>query len=375
MKQTRSLLILGFSISLLVSPGFATDTPPVGHVTRIGDVSTVQGMRSYLLVGYGLVVGLNRTGDSQQTLFSTQSVANALRKMGVQVSGNLIQTRNVAAVFVTAELPPFTRPGEKIDVNVASIGDAKSLQGGVLMMTPLDGPDGRVYAVAQGPVILGGFTAGLTRANSVQENHPTTARIPGGASVEQDTSIDLARMHTISLLLREPDFTTAEDAANAINQNLGKPLAMAIDSRRVDVDVTASGENVPRLMATIENIPIKVEEPARVVVNERTGTVVLGKEVTLGAASIMHGNLVVEITTTFQVSQPAPFSNGQTTVVPQTTVQASQSAARHVQLKEGATVEDLVNGLLAIGATPRDIGAILEALKVAGSLQAEVQVI
>src|SRR5215469_9950220 len=375
MKQTRSLLILGFSISLLVSPGFATDTPPVGHVTRIGDVSTVQGIRSNPLVGYGLVVGLNRTGDSQQTLFSTQSVANALRKMGVQVSGNLIQTRNVAAVFVTAELPPFTRPGEKIDVNVASIGDAKSLQGGVLMMTPLNGPDGRVYAVAQGPVILGGITAGLTRANSVQENHPTTARIPGGASVEQDTSIDLTRMHTISLLLREPDFTTAAEAANAINQNLGKPLAMAIDSRRVDVDVTASGENVPRLMATIENIPIKVEEPARVVVNERTGTVVLGKEVTLGAASIMHGNLVVEITTTFQVSQPAPFSNGQTTVVPQTTVQASQSAARHVQLKEGATVEDLVNGLLAIGATPRDIGAILEALKVAGSLQAEVQVI
>jgi flagellar P-ring protein FlgI len=375
MKQARSLLIVGFSISLLVSPGFATDTPPTGHVTRIGDVSTVEGIRSNPLVGYGLVVGLNRTGDSQQTLFSTQSVANALRKLGVQVSGNLIQTRNVAAVFVTAQLPPFTRPGEQIDVNVASIGDAKSLQGGVLMMTPLDGPDGRVYAVAQGPLILGGFTAGATRANSVQENHPTTGRIPGGANVEQDTSIDLARMHTLSILLREPDFTTAEDAANAINQNLGKPVAVAIDSRRVDVDVTASGENVPRLMATIENIPIKVEEPARVVVNERTGTVVLGKEVTLGAASIMHGNLVVEITTTFQVSQPAPFSSGQTTVVPQTTVQASQSAARHVQLKEGATVEDLVNGLLAIGATPRDIGAILEALKVAGSLQAEVEVI
>ncbi len=368
-----SLLILAFS--LLASPCLAKDSVPEGHATRIGDVATVEGIRNNPLVGYGLVVGLNRTGDSQQTLFSTQSVANALRKLGVQVSGSLIQTRNVASVFVTAELPPFTRPGEQIDVNVASIGDAKSLQGGVLMMTPLDGPDGRVYAVAQGPVILGGFTAGATRANSVQENHPTTARIPGGASVEQDTSIDLSRMHTISLLLREPDFTTAEDAANAINQNLGKPLATAIDSRRVDVNVTASGENVPRLMATIENIPIKVQEPARVVVNERTGTVVLGNDVTLGAASIMHGNLVVEITTTFQVSQPAPFSNGQTTVVPQTTVQASQAAARHVQLREGATVDELVNGLLAIGATPRDIAAILEALKVAGSLQAEVEVI
>ena len=375
MKKTRSLLILSISAWLLGTPSFAMGTTTDGHITRIGDVTTVEGIRNNSLVGYGLVVGLNRTGDSQQTLFSTQSVANALRKLGVQVSGNLIQTRNVASVFVTAELPPFTRPGEEIDVNVASIGDAKSLQGGVLMMTPLNGPDGRIYAVAQGPVILGGFTAGLTRANSVQENHPTTARIPGGASVEQDTSIDLSRMHTVSLLLREPDFTTAEGAANAINQNLGKPVAIAIDSRRIDVNVPASGQDVPKLMAMIEGISIKVQEPARVVVNERTGTVVLGKEVTLGAASIMHGNLVVEITTTFQVSQPGPLSNGQTTVVPQTTVQASQSAARHVQLREGATVEDLVNGLLAIGATPRDIGAILEALKVAGSLQAEVEVI
>lgn len=374
MKQTRSLLILGISMWLLSSLSLAKDTVPDGHTTRIGDVATVEGIRNNPLVGYGLVVGLNRTGDSQQTLFSTQSVANALRKLGVQVSGNLIQTRNVASVFVTAELPPFTRPGEQIDVNVASIGDAKSLQGGVLMMTPLDGPDGRVYAVAQGPVILGGFTAGA-RSNSVQENHPTTARIPGGANVEQDTSIDLSRMHTISLLLRDADFITAENAANAINQNLGKPIATAIDSRRVDVNVTASGENVPRLMATIENIPIQVQEPAKVVVNERTGTVVLGKQVTLGAASIMHGNLVVEITTVFQVSQPGPLSNGQTTVVPQTTVKASESAARRVELREGATVDELVNGLLAIGATPRDIAAILEALKVAGSLQAEVEVI
>ena len=373
--MSRWLLILGISISLLGRSSFAKDAVPDGHSTRIGDVTTVEGIRDNPLVGYGLVVGLNRTGDSQQTLFSTQSVANALRKLGVQVSGNLIQTRNVASVFVTAELPPFTRPGEQIDVNVASIGDAKSLQGGVLMMTPLNGPDGRVYAVAQGPLILGGFTAGNGHANSVQENHPTTARIPGGASVEQDTSIDLSRMHTLSLLLREPDFTTAEDAANAINQNIGKPIATAIDSRRVDVNVAATGESVPKLMATIENIPVKVQEPARVVVNERTGTVVLGKEVTLGAASVMHGNLVVQITTVFQVSQPGPLSNGQTVVVPQTTVQASESTARRVELREGATVDELVNGLLAIGATPRDIAAILEALKVAGSLQAEVEVI
>jgi flagellar P-ring protein FlgI len=374
MRQAYLFLIFGVSTLLLGNPAVAKEANAEGHTTRIGDVATVEGIRQNPLVGYGLVVGLNRTGDSQQTMFSTQSVASALRKMGVQVSGNLIQTRNVAAVFVTADLPPFTRPGETIDVNVASMGDAKSLQGGVLVMTPLDGPDGRVYAVAQGPVILGGYSAGA-RANSVQENHPTTARIPAGATVEQDTSIDLTHMRTVSLLLRDADFTTAEDAASAINQNIGKHIAHVVDSRRVDVDVASSGEDVPRLMASIENIPIKVQHKAKVVVNERTGTVVMGQDVTLGAASIMHGNLAIEITTVFEVSQPGSFSAGQTAVVPQTTVQANESAARRVELREGATVEELVNGLLAIGATPRDIGAILEALKSAGSLQAELEVI
>jgi flagellar P-ring protein precursor FlgI len=374
MKQTRSLLVFAVATLLVIGPTFAPGAPSEGRAIRIGDVATVEGIRQNPLVGYGIVVGLNRTGDSQQTLFSTQSVASALRKMGVQVSGTLIQTRNVASVFVTADLPPFARPGEQIDVNVASVGDAKSLQGGVLLMTPLSGPDGKVYAVAQGPVILGGYSAG-GRANSVQENHPTTARIPGGAVVEMDTSIDLSRMRTISLLLRDANFSTADDAASAINQSLGKPIATVIDSRRVDVNVSASGQDVPKLMASIENIPIKVQRPAKVVVNERTGTVVMGKDVTLGAASIMHGNLVVQITTVFQVSQPAPFSSGQTAVVPQTTVQATESAARRVELREGATVDELVNGLLAIGATSRDIAAILEALKSAGSLQAELEVI
>ncbi len=367
----RLLLALAF---VLAAGAPARVANSEGRATRIGDVTTVQGIRENPLVGYGLVVGLNRTGDSQQTLFSNQSVANALRKMGVQVSGNLIQTRNVAAVFVTANLPPFARPGQKIDVNVASTGDAKSLEGGVPVMTPLSGPDGRVYALAQGPVILGGFSAGA-HSNSVLQNHPTTATIPGGGVVEQDTAVDLNRMRTISLLLREPDFTTAENTAAAINQALGKSIATVVDSRRVDVDAATSGENVPRLISKIQNMTVNVQEPARVVVNERTGTVVMGKGVTLGAASIMHGNLVVQITTVFQVSQPAPGSDGQTTVVPQTSVQANESAARRVELREGATVDELVNGLLAIGATPRDIAAILEALRTAGSLQADVEVI
>ena len=374
----RMALFLSIAIVTLFLCGKPVSAAPgaetTSHTERLGDFTVVEGIRDNALVGYGLVVGLNRTGDSQQTLFSTQSVANALRKLGVQVSGNLIQTRNVASVFVTAQLPPFARPGERIDVNVASIGDAKSLQGGVLLMTPLSGPDGRVYAVAQGPMILGGFSAG-GRQNSTQENHPTTARIPAGATVEQDTAIDLNRMQTVSLLLRDADFTTAEQTASTINQTLGKHVATAIDSRRVDVDVAACGQRVPEIMASIENLQVKVQPKAKVVVNERTGTVVLGKQVTLGAASIMHGNLVVEITTTFQVSQPGPLSSGKTEVVPQTTVQANQSPARRVELREGATVDELVNGLLSIGATPRDIGAILEALRSAGSLQAEVEVI
>lgn len=373
MRPTRILLVSGLAL-LFLSPASAPGASPDGHTTRIGDVATVEGIRDNMLVGYGIVAGLNRTGDSQQTLFSTQSIASALRKMGVQVEGTAIQTRNVASVFVTADLPPFARPGEKIDVDVASIGDAKSLQGGVLLMTPLDGPDGRVYAVAQGPLILGGYSGG-GHLNSVQENHPTTARIPAGALVEQDTSIDLTKMRTVSLLLRDADFTTAEDAVAAINQKFGKPIATAIDSRRVDVNVAASGEDIPQLMAAIDNITVKVQEKAKVVVNERTGTVVMGKNVTLGAASIMHGNLAVQITTVFQVSQPGSYSSGQTAVVPQTTVEARESAARRVELREGATVDELVNGLLAIGATPRDIAAILEALRAAGSLQAEVEVI
>jgi flagellar P-ring protein FlgI len=376
MTRTRLISLVAIPMTLLCSQFAIAESGAgaEGHTERLGDVMVVEGIRENALVGYGLVVGLNRTGDSQQTMFSTQSVANALRKLGVQVTGSLIQTRNAASVFVTAELPAFARPGERIDVTVASIGDAKSLQGGVLLMTPLNGPDGHVYAVAQGPIILGGFSAG-GRLSSTQENHPTTARIPAGASVERDTAIDLTHMQVVSLLLREANFTTAEETANVINHSLGKQVATAVDSRRVDVNVAATGQRVPELMAIIENFQIKIQPQAKVVVNERTGTVVLGKQVTLGAASVMHGNLVVEITTTFQVSQPGPFSGGTTAVVPQTTVQASQSAARRVELREGATVDELVNGLLSIGATPRDIGAILEALRSAGSLQAEIEVI
>jgi flagellar P-ring protein FlgI len=380
MRRITSALSFGISVMWLITgTGLAADqtSDPAGHSARIGDVMTIEGVRDNPLVGYGLVVGLSRTGDSQQTFFSAQTVSSVLRKMGVQLNPSVIaqvQTRNAAAVFVTAELPPFARPGQKIDVTVASTGDAKSIQGGILLMTPLYGPDGKAYAVAEGAVVLGGYTGG-TRNNATSLNHPTSGRIPSGALVEQDTAVDLSHMTRISLLLRQMDFSTAENAAHAIDETVGKPIASAIDGRRVDVNVQASGQDVPGLLAKIENIRINVRPEAKVVVNERTGTVVMGQEVTLGAAAILHGNLAVQIRTNFKVSQPAPLSQGKTTTVPETNVQANESEARRVELREGATVDELVNGLLAIGASARDVAAILEALQAAGSLQAELEVI
>ncbi len=376
MKRKTGMVLVTL---LIVAPGLmfgATTTSTEGRSVRIGDVTTVEGVRDNMLFGYGLVVGLNGTGDRQQTVFSMQTLANILRKMGVQAPATVILARNVGAVFVTANLPPFGRPGSRIDVEVASTGDAKSLEGGMLLMTPLYGSDGLVYAVAQGALVLGGYSSGAN-TNTVQVNHPTAGRIPGGALVERDTSIDLSQMKKLSLMLRQADFATAENTAVALNAAFGRPLAHAMDSRRIEVSLADSGgQTVSQLLARIEDIKVIVHPETKVVVNERTGTVVMGRDVSLGACSIMHGNLAIEISTVYQVSQPSPLSSGgQTTVVPQTTVQSKESPARRVELKEGATVEDLVNGLQGIGASARDIIAILEALRAAGSLQAELEVL
>ena len=343
---------------------------------QIKDITTIEGVRDNPLVGYGVVVGLTRTGDSQQTVFSTQTLSNLLRTMGVQVNPASIIANNVAAVFVTAELPPFARPGMKIDVTVSSAGDAKSLAGGLLLMTPLKAADGNVYAVAQGPLTLGGYSAGAS-GNTKIVNHLTVGRVPEGGIVERDTSVDLASMTKLSLLLRDPDFSAARDVAAAINKEIGKDVARAVDSRRVDIiGIAATVGAVPDLMARIGNLPIRLEPPAKVVVNERTGTVVMGGAVTLGACSILHGNLAIEVTTHFEVSQPSPLSSGgQTVVVPQTQVQASETPAQLIQLKEGATVEELVRGLQTLGATARDIVSILQAIKAAGALEADLEVL
>jgi flagellar P-ring protein precursor FlgI len=367
--------ICGLTLCILLSPGNLTGKESGARQVRIRDVATVEGVRENSLIGYGMVVGLNGTGDRRQTLFSTQTLANILQRMGIQINPQAVRVNNVAAVFVTATLPPFARPGTQIDVTVSSLGDAKSLEGGLLLLTSLSGPDGQVYATAQGPLTLGGYSAG-GRGNSLQVNHPTAGRVPAGGIVERDASVDLNRMTKLSLLLRDPDFATAHEVALAIDRELGPNTARAVDSRRIEVRLpTPSQETVPDILARVESLRVPIQTLAKVVINERTGTIVMGQDVSLGACSILHGNLSLEISTEFQVSQPAPFSQGQTSVVPQTSVRAGETPARRIELHEGATIQDLIGGLQTIGATPRDIVAILEALKAAGALQAELEVI
>jgi flagellar P-ring protein precursor FlgI len=278
-------------------------------------------------------------------------------------------------VFVTASLPPFASPGLTFDVSVSSIGDAKSLEGGVLLMTALKGADGQVYALAQGSVTLGGYSA-VNGHNIKMTNHATVASVPGGAVVERDTAIDMNALKVLSFNLREPDFAAANDMADAINQSLGKQVALALDGRRVDVDVASAGlSSVTALISRVQTVGFLIHPRAKVVMNERTGTIVMGGDVTLSPVAVLHGNLTVEVTTKYEVSQPAPNSKGETTVVPDTTLSAQDGSAKTIRMMEGASVEELINGLHAIGASARDIVAILQAIKAAGGLQAELEVL
>jgi flagellar P-ring protein FlgI len=366
---------VAFSVLLLAVSGGSLAAEESRQV-RIRDIATIEGIRDNPLIGYGVVVGLKRTGDSQQTLFTTQTLANVLQRLGVQIPAASIQVRNVAAVMVTASLPPFARPGTGIDITVSSVGDAKSLEGGVLLLTSLHAADGQVYAEAQGPLTLGGYTVGGS-GNSKEVNHVTVGRVPSGGIVERDTAIDLTRMKTVSLSLRELDFTVTRDIAAVINRELGKNAAAAVDSRRIDIDMSLVGSSaVPALIAKVQNLSVPIHPPAKVVMNERTGTIVMGGDVTLSPVSVLHGDLTVEVTTTFAVSQPMPFSKtGTTEVVPETTIKSKDAPARSIQLKEGASVEELISGLHTMGATARDIVAILQAIKAAGGLQAELEVL
>jgi len=384
LKSFRGLFRLLFACSLFIPSLAASDTPiapdkpKVDNRVLVRDITTLAGVRDNPLVGYGIVVGLNGTGDRRQTVFTTQTLANIMQRMGVQIPPAQVRVNNIAAVFVTAALPAFGRSGMKLDITVSSIGDAKSLEGGVLLLTPLRGPDGQVYASAQGALTLGGYSVGGGAAgNSKQVNHTTVGRVPEGATIERDTAIDLSHLGTVSLMLRDPDFTASVDVASAINQSFGKPVANSLDSRRIDINVAQAGvPSVPELISRIQNLAITFHPPAKVVVDERTGTIVMGGDVKLSAVSVLHGNLNIEVNTTYSVSQPEAFSkNGDTVVVPETTIKAQESSVGKLQLGEGASVEDLVNGLHSVGATARDAVAILQAIKAAGGLRAELEVL
>jgi flagellar P-ring protein precursor FlgI len=348
----------------------------VAGAARLKDLVTIEGVRDNQLVGYGVVVGLAGTGDTQQTVFSNQSLTSVLQRMGVAVSPTAIRVKNTAAVMVTATLPAFAQPGMRIDITAGAVGDALNLQGGILILTSLRGADGQVYAVAQGPIVTGGFSAG--RGGTTQTvNHPTVGRGPSGAIVERPAP-SVEPKSLVHLQLRQHDYTTAARIVGAINKQFTGPTATARTENAGLVSVAipaAFSTRSTEFLAQLENLSVEADLPARVVINERTGTIVLGKDVRIAPVAILHGKLSVEIQTTLAVSQPEPLSQGSTQVVPQATVGSKEEKARNVVLKQGATVEELVRALAAIGSTARDVIAILQALSAAGALEADVEVI
>ncbi|MBV9829034.1 MAG: flagellar basal body P-ring protein FlgI [Alphaproteobacteria bacterium] len=338
------------------------------------DLVSIEGVRTNQLVGYGLVVGLGGTGDTlRNSQFTQQSMSAMLERMGVNVNGLQMQTRNTAAVVVTASLPAFARQGVPIDVQVSSLGDAKALTGGMLMVTPLMGADGEVYAVAQGPVVVGGYQA-AGAGQSVTQGVQTGGRIPGGATVEREVANTLDNLQQLNLALRAPDFTTASRIAEAINGELQGAAATATDNGTVSVAVPANyTRHVTELLAKLEHIQIKPDQAARIVIDEKSGTIVVGADVRLDTVAVTHGNLTVKVSESPNVSQPAPFSNGQTVVTPNTRIDLNDHADKHLQvLRPRATLNDLVAGLNALGLGPRDLIQVLNALKASGALHAEL---
>jgi flagellar P-ring protein precursor FlgI len=387
----RNLKIKIFSLIFsffLVTSGFSA---------RLKDIVDIEGVRGNYLIGYGLVVGLKGTGDGVLSKFTVQSVVNMLERFGIKVPKEQIILKNVAAVLVTAYLPPFAMPGQRIDVEVSSLGDAKSLQGGTLLLTPLLGPDGKVYALAQGPVSLGGFAAEGAGAR-IQTAHPTAGKIPNGAIVERPVEEGLKfnglpkgtpeeiekiikkgemdLQPRITLSLKEPDFSTAYKIAETINIYLKGNYAQPKDNRNIELVIPPSyREKEIKLLAELENLEIPTDTPAKVVINERTGTVVIGENVRISKVAIAHGNISIQVKEYPEVYQPYPFSPGETVVVPRTEIEAKEKKAKVVILEEGATLGELVRALNAVGATATELISILQAIKAAGALQAELIII
>jgi flagellar P-ring protein precursor FlgI len=366
----RTAVVLLFA-SIVLPAGAAAESG-----ARLKDVASLQGPGSVPLVGYGLVVGLAKTGDRRQTIFSVQTLTNMLERFGLSVPAGDIKVENIAAVLVTGELPTYARAGARLDVTVSSVGDARSLQGGTLLVTPLRGANGEVVAIAQGPLSLGGFGGG-GGGNSVQVNHLTVGRVPSGALVQVGSGATLPATDTLSLALHEPDFVSASRLAGAINKELGADTARVVDPATVSLTVPAAYKSsVAELMARLEVLPVDTDAAARVVINERTGTVVVGGAVRISAAAVAHGNLSVKISTKYEVSQPSPLSKtGDTVVVPNTQVDVNQGDAQLVTLEEGTTLDSVVHALNALGASPRDVIAIMQALKAAGALRADIVIL
>ena len=373
MKKWVALFMAILCLSLS-GPVFAESA-----VTRIKDIAKVQGVRSNQLVGYGLVMGLDGTGDSNKTLEVLQSVANMLRKFGVTIDQASLKTKNVAAVVVTATLPPFVREGDTIDVTVSSMGDAKSIQGGTLIQTPLQAGNGEVYAVAQGAVSTGGFTAGNSGSGSTrQKNFPTVGLTPNGAIVERTVEDDIGKDGTISLSLANADFTTASRVAQAINMRYAG-VATAVNPGRIDIRIPPFfRNNVVSFVAGIEELPVMPDNIAKVVMNERTGTIVMGGDVAVDNIAITQGGISISIETDEDVSQPMPYNMGsgaKTVTTKNDNVSVSEEKANTIVLDATANVNDIVGALNAVGATPRDIISILQAMKAAGALHAELEII
>ena len=348
------------------------------HAARIKDIVDVEGIRDNMLLGYGLVVGLNGTGDRlQNNAFTEQSLIAFLERQGVNTRGTDLRSRNVAAVTITASLPGFSRAGSRLDVNVSAMGDARSLLGGTLLATPLYGADGAVYAVAQGSIAIGGFSAEGQTGTSITKGVPTSGTISNGAIIEKEIDFDLNAMGTVRLALRNPDLSTASNIARAINARVGPNTASVRDPGTVEMNVPPSYDNeVAVLLADIEQMDVGTDQVARIIIDEATGTIVMGENVRIDTVAIAQGNLVVKIEEAPQVSQPGAFApdSAQTTVVPRTDITVDEeSGNRMAVLQEGATLQELVQGLNALGVGPRDLITILQNIKAAGAMQAEIQ--
>jgi flagellar P-ring protein precursor FlgI len=354
-------------------------TPAVLFGARVKDLVNIEGVRDNQLIGYGLVIGLDGTGDDNSTIFTNQSLASMLQRLGITINPadvEDIKAENVAAAMVTAVLPPFSRTGNKLDVKISSIGNAESLRGGTLLLTPLKGPDGQVYAVAQGEISVGGFSFGGAAGGGVQKNHPTVGMIAGGALVEREVNVAVLQQPRFRAALRSPDFSTATRIVEGINAVFGADTAMALDGGTVEIAIPHGLESNPvAFLSRVEEVSVTPDSYARVVLNERTGTVVMGEHVRISTVAISHGNLSIQIKERIGVSQPRAFGQGRTVAVPDSDVDVTEEDGQLMVVPSGVSIGEVVQGLNAIGVSPSDLIAIFQAIKAAGALQAELRII